>query len=393
MKEWKTSPPFDEDHHEPVALEEGMIPFEAMVRSAGVPIVGCNPDGRILTWNAAAAKSYGYDEDLILGRPLSTLTHPSAATAVEELLARARNGETVAPLHSVQMTRDGELLNSIISLSPLCKGESEITGIVMVAHPAHPIIEERSASRALEAGERSRVLEDAGLIAGGVAADLNQFLDAILSHCATAGEGTRESDPVRAHLERIDSEGRRSRELVEQILELVRYTGGRMTATLLEPIVQEVVRSLRASFTPEIRIQTKIDPDCPPARIRAEEFHRILVNLCINAGQSMEKRGGVLDVSLILIKTDIGFFAVHTDLREKHYLRLTIGDSGAGMKPEVIRHAFEPFFTTRPSTDGAGLGLAIVHGIVSACRGSISIQSEVGVGSTVHVFLPLADAG
>ena len=112
------------------------------------------------------------------------------------------------------------------------------------------------------------------------------------------------------------------------------------------------------------------------------------MNLCTNAGHAMEEKGGVLDVALMDTELDSGFTATHQGLKPGPFLKITVTDTGYGMKPHVLDRIFEPFFTTRPPGEGTGLGLSVVHGIVNSHGGGIYAYSEPGKGSTFHVYLP-----
>jgi len=123
------------------------------------------------------------------------------------------------------------------------------------------------------------------------------------------------------------------------------------------------------------------------------QIHQVLMNLCSNAAHSMLGKGGVLRVSLTRVEVDPGVTFQQLEVKPGHYLRLTVSDTGHGMAPEVRDRAFDPFFTTKNPGEGTGMGLAVVHGIVKNHEGAITLESEAGKGTTVHVFLPWVQAG
>jgi CheY-like chemotaxis protein len=123
------------------------------------------------------------------------------------------------------------------------------------------------------------------------------------------------------------------------------------------------------------------------------QIHQILMNFCTNAGHAMREKGGVLEVTLEDIEVDPDFAARHADLKPRPYLNLTVSDTGHGMTPEVLKRIFDPFFTTKEKSEGTGMGLSVVHGIVNSYGGTINVYSEPGEGSSFEVFLPAIERG
>jgi CheY-like chemotaxis protein len=121
------------------------------------------------------------------------------------------------------------------------------------------------------------------------------------------------------------------------------------------------------------------------------QIHQIIMNLCTNAAQAMRENGGILDVSLHQVQADQDLCAAHPDLRPGPCVTLTVGDTGCGMTPEVLDRIFEPYFTTKEKGEGTGLGLAVVHGIVTGYGGVISVKSESALGSVFKIYLPAVE--
>jgi CheY-like chemotaxis protein len=157
-------------------------------------------------------------------------------------------------------------------------------------------------------------------------------------------------------------------------------------------IVNEVIKMLRPSLPSTIEINSRIDPHAETIFVDPTRVHQILMNLCTNAFHAMEDTGGTLDI--VLEETVLDEKAV-----EKHelsgkagvYIQLTVRDTGQGISPEIRDKIFDPYFTTKEHGKGTGMGLAIVHGIVKSYGGFISIESEPGQGTAVHIFFPVAN--
>ncbi|MBU0728927.1 MAG: response regulator [Proteobacteria bacterium] len=113
-----------------------------------------------------------------------------------------------------------------------------------------------------------------------------------------------------------------------------------------------------------------------------------MMNLCTNAYQAMFENGGILEINLQAVQVDKQLALQHPNLHVGQYVRLTVTDTGTGMDPYLLERIFEPYFTTKPLSEGTGLGLAVIHGIVMNLGGAITVQSRVGIGTSFNVFLP-----
>jgi CheY-like chemotaxis protein len=153
-----------------------------------------------------------------------------------------------------------------------------------------------------------------------------------------------------------------------------------------------VLNLLRATLPTTIEIRTRIDDRSGAVLADPTQIHQVIMNLCTNAYQAMQERGGVLEVTLdnILMGPEA---AVSPPLPPGSYLRLAVRDTGPGMDPQIRERIFEPYFTTKETGEGTGLGLAVVHGIVSRLGGAIMVESQQGQGSSFQVYLPRLKRG
>jgi CheY-like chemotaxis protein len=196
---------------------------------------------------------------------------------------------------------------------------------------------------------------------------------------------------ARNYFEEIKSASSRANDLVRQILLFSRKQDSERKTISLLPIVTDALALLRATLPTNVEFRTALGSAVPAVAANATQVYQILVNLGTNGGQAMPD-GGVLSVSLDHIHTDRGEAATCGELREGEYVRISIQDTGIGMTRATIDRVFEPFFTTR-GIEGIGLGLSIVHRLVKDHDGAITIESEVGKGSTFRVYFPVVSAG
>jgi len=234
---------------------------------------------------------------------------------------------------------------------------------------------------------QSEKMEAIGTLAGGIAHDFNNILFSIIGFTEMTMDDIEKGSPAESNLKQVHKAGQRAGDLVKQILTFSREDAQEQKPFQAKYVVKEALKFLRASLPSTIEIAQDIQSDWLLMG-DSTQIHQVLMNLCTNAGHAMEEKGGVLDVALMDTELDSGFTATHQGLKPGPFLKITVTDTGYGMKPHVLDRIFEPFFTTRPPGEGTGLGLSVVHGIVNSHGGGIYAYSEPGKGSTFHVYLP-----
>jgi signal transduction histidine kinase/ActR/RegA family two-component response regulator len=236
---------------------------------------------------------------------------------------------------------------------------------------------------------QAQKLEAIGTLAGGIAHDFNNILASVLGYTELLLEDVEKGTKVEDKLQGIYTAGNRAKDLVNQILTFARQTDEEIKPINVGRIAKEALKLLRASIPTTIEFRENLDSD---ALINGNptQVHQIFMNLCTNAAHAMEADGGILKVSL----TDIAFTEpeaiAHEILSPGNYLKIEVSDTGTGIEPEVLSSIFEPYFTTKSAGEGTGLGLAMVHGIVSGYRGVITVESDPGRGTAFFIFLPQA---
>ncbi len=236
---------------------------------------------------------------------------------------------------------------------------------------------------------QAQKLEAMGTLAGGIAHDFNNLLNGIMGFTEMSLVRLPPDSPVRRDLTEVMRASERAADLVRQVLAFSRMGDQEARLVQVRPIAAEALKLLRASIPTTVEIRSDLASD---GTVMADpgEIHRILVNLCTNSYLAMRERGGLLTIGLREISLDDGFCAGHPGVRPGRFMRLTVADTGHGMPPEVMARIFDPYFTTRAGEGGTGMGLAVVHGIVSKRGGAITVESEPGRGATFDIYLPLA---
>lgn len=233
-------------------------------------------------------------------------------------------------------------------------------------------------------------LEAIGTLAGGIAHDFNNILGAILGYADLLKMDVPENSTEQYNLDQIIQAGMRASQLVKQILTFSHKAEQKFTEVRIAGIIDEVVKLIRATLPSSIEIKTDVANDRDMVFADASQMHQLLMNLCTNAYHAMQENGcGLLNITSESFATDVEHQVNGFILSPGKYVKISVSDTGRGIKPNILKHIFDPFFTTKPVGQGTGMGLSVVHGIVKSHSGEISVSSEVDNGSVFSVYLPL----
>jgi nitrogen-specific signal transduction histidine kinase/ActR/RegA family two-component response regulator len=235
---------------------------------------------------------------------------------------------------------------------------------------------------------QAQQMEAIGNLAGGIAHDFNNILSAVIGFTELALDSAGTGSLIADYLQEVYAAGKRARELVGQILTFARKSDKEFKPIRVDLVVKEVLKLIRSSIPSTIEIKQNIASHSLVMG-NATQMHQIVMNLCTNAFHAMEDRCGVIEVNLkdIVLKGEEK--GEPLGLKVGMYVELTISDTGTGIPPQIIDSIFEPYFTTKSPGEGTGMGLALVHGIVESCRGKIAVDSQLGKGTTIRIFLPI----
>jgi PAS domain S-box-containing protein len=264
---------------------------------------------------------------------------------------------------------------------------NEIAAIGDMAKVAAIAIERKQADEALR---QTQKLESLGTLAGGIAHDFNNILGAILGNVALARQDGVLPETAGLRLEQIQKSALRARLLVQQILAFSRRQAPQPVRQPLGPLVLDALDLLRATLPANVQLHTQLGQALPEVEADGTQVQQVLMNLCTNAWHAMAGAQGQIEVGVENVVVDLVAAAALPGLRPGRCAHLWVRDDGSGMDEATRARIFEPFFTTKPVGSGTGLGLAVVHGIVSEHHGAITVDTAPGQGAVFHVWLPAA---
>jgi len=231
-------------------------------------------------------------------------------------------------------------------------------------------------------------MEALGTLAGGIAHDFNNILAVILGYAELSLYDLAPGSNEWHNLQQILIASGRAKHLVQQILAFSRQSEQQRQPVYLQLILAETLTLLRASLPSTIELRQSLATHTGMVLADPVQLQQVVMNLCTNAEYAMRPKGGQLDICLDSVDIDATMAATLPDLRPGSHIRLTGRETGHGMTPEVLERIFEPFFTTKGPGEGTGMGLAVVHGIISSYTGAITVASTPGQGTTFAIYFP-----
>jgi PAS domain S-box-containing protein len=369
------------------ALRESERQFRLLVSGVtDYAIYMLDPNGIVISWNAGAERIKGYSADEIIGQHFSRFyTEPdrSAGIPARALFTATQEGRFEA--EGWRVRKDGTMFWANVVIDPIRGEAGELIGFAKITRD---ISERRNAELALEESQRQRAhaqrMDALGQLTGGVAHDFNNLLMIVSGHIHAIKKAVADDPKLSRAANAIAYAAKRGETLTRQLLTFSR----RQT---IHPAVMQVAERIRAArpilesfVSSAVRVSIAIGPDIWAIKVDDSEFELALVNLAINARDAMPK-GGVLaitaeNVSLSVADTLAGI--------EGEFVALRVTDTGSGIGPDVLPKVFDPFFTTKEIGKGSGLGLSQVHGFAHQSGGTVRIESEIGRGTTVTIYLP-----
>ena len=369
------------------ALRESERQFRLLV--GGVTDYGLymlDPNGIITSWNAGAERIKGYAAEEIIGQHFSrfyTERDRAAGIPARALYTAGRVGRFEA--EGWRVRKDGAMFWANVVVDPIRDEQGKLIGFAKITRD---ITERRNAQLALQEAQTQRAhaqkMDALGQLTGGVAHDFNNLLMVVSGHIRTLKNAVAGDARAARAAEAIELAAQRGETLTRQLLTFAR----RQTVNPMVIQVSERIEAFRTMLASSIggsaQLVTTIGPEVWPVKVDSSELELSLVNLVLNARDAMPG-GGV--VALTAENVTLARGDIKEDI-EGDFVALHVADTGTGIAPDVLERVFDPFFTTKQVNKGSGLGLSQVHGFAHQSGGTVTIESTLGKGTTVTLYLP-----
>jgi len=366
-------------------LMESKIQYTELYDLAPVGYISLSTKGLILRVNLTFAEMLLIERSNLINQPLSASIVPEDQDIYYQYKKNLSDSEASQICELRMEQKDGSILDIRLEGCVVPKNSEDIEGyrIALIN-----ISDQKKAEREREE-YKSRLLnaqkmEAIGTLAGGIAHDFNNILYPIMGFAQLSIDELPDDNPVQENLMDILQGAKRARDLVAQILAFSSHREKDPIVIPPRPLIEEALKFLRSTIPSNIEIQQELCEIDECIMGNSIDIHEIVMNLCANAYQAMEKSGGLLTVKLNKVENDLD----GVNLPPGDYCCLSIGDTGDGIPPEIMDKIFDPYFTTKEIGKGSGLGLSVVHGIVKKYNGTIAVEGDLGKGSIFKIYLP-----
>ena len=363
---------------------------EAVIRASGNLLYEFNPVDGHLVWDGDTVSVLGLAPESISNvKEWLARVHPDDRIRLKGLRRRLLSGEISHIAMEYRFRKaDGEYTMLGVNGYSIGGNAPEAQRMIGFVKDVSEKVKAEEERLRLEAQlKQAEKMQAVGHLAGGIAHDFNNILGAILGYGELAQNRAKGDSDMSRYLDTIMGAGNRAKALVTQILSYSRAEAGEKVPVIVAPVAQEVVSLLQGSLP--LAIELKFNDECSEATVMGDptRLHQLMMNLCTNAVHAMTQ-GGVLELNLACEVLGAARKVRTGEVSPGEYVKISVKDSGHGIAPEVTDRIFEPFFTTKPAGRGTGLGLALVHAVVSEHKGFIDVASELGKGTTFTAWIP-----
>lgn len=362
-------------------IEQELRQLSKVFMDSADPIFITDLNGTILNLNTQAQHDYGWTREALLGQSIKTLVPPQQHSRLEGLLSQCQRGDEVRNVEETWWNQTGKPCLVLLTLSRLT---DEARGSSAMAIIVRDITEQKRTEAALRQAQK---MEAVGQLTGGLAHDFNNLLTIIMGNLQILKTHLK-SEPKLYQLAQAAWQGAlRGAELTKKMLAYSRKQTLQPKVIDLNQLVAGMTTILHRTLGEAIEIETMQGEGLWKTLVDPHQVETSLLNLALNARDAMPQ-GGKLTIETANVSLDGAYTASETNVIPGDYVMLAVSDTGTGMSPTVLERAFEPFYTTKDTGKGSGLGLSMVYGFAKQSNGHVKIYSEPGQGITVKLYLP-----
>jgi len=375
-----------------LAIMESEKKFRDLIEKSRDGIILVDEKGSIIEWNSGQENIYGPKRAMVVGKKIWDVQFQHEPS---EIRNEKKYKEIKGQWQNFFKTGNNPFKNDLL-INRIETSQKKIKDIqqlyftietdqgAMMACTTRDITEKLLMEKQLI---QTQKMEAMGTLAGGIAHDFNNVLGGIIGYTDLALRKIPKDSPVRRYLDQVLTASHRATDLVKQILTFSRQEAEEKKVPVqLGGIVNEALKLLHSTVSETIEIISKIEASDSYIQANPTQFHQVIMNLCTNAAHAIGEKEGIIEVKLTEEIIDDGLYK---GLKPGPHLRLTINDTGQGIKAEHLEKIFDPFFTTKKPGEGTGMGLAVVHGIIEGHHGHISVFSQEGEGTTFSILVPI----
>jgi two-component system, cell cycle sensor histidine kinase and response regulator CckA len=365
-------------------LEKANHTLRGLIDGSPLAIAAVDADGKVLGWNAAAERMFGWTVEEVLARPLPNVPDDrleESAAFRQRLLA----GQCISDLVTTRQRKDGKRIEVSVSTAPLRDVSDTAVGVIFMYSE---VTERRQLEEQLRQAQK---MEAVGQLAGGVAHDFNNVLAVIMSYGDLMLGELGADDPMSADLREVTAAAARAAGLTRQLLAFSRRQVLQPHVVQLNTLITNLEKMLRRLLRENIELTMKLETGLGYVYADAGQIEQVLVNLVVNARDAIPDAGDIA-IATSNVELDAEYGRLHAGAPAGAYIMVSVGDTGGGMTPEIQARIFEPFFTTKERDRGTGLGLSTVYGIVKQSGGFVWCYSEPGKGTTFKIYLPRVES-
>ncbi len=356
------------------SLQQGVLIIDPS--KEGHPIIYASPGFERIT---------GYSQEECIGKSCRFLQGPeSDLKAVQQIEEAVKEGQSYS-VEILNYRKDGSTFWNDLSVSPVRDSQEKITHFVC------GLIDVTQRRRLEEQVRQAQKMEAVGQLAGGIAHDFNNLLTIINGYCDFVLEELADDHPCRSDLTAIRTAGERSAELTRQLLAYGRRQVLNPRVLDLNDVVAEVGTLVKRIIGEDVSFELRPPEDVWQVKADRGQIEQVILNLIVNARDAMPD-GGRITVRVFNRDLHDRADEINPDANRKKYVCVAVEDTGDGMSQELQSRIFEPFFTTKTRDKGSGLGLSVVQGIIRQSEGYLTVDSALGMGTTMEVCLPAFDS-
>ncbi len=366
--------------------------FRGVFDQAAVGVARLTPDGKGVEVNNKLCDIVGYPKDELLTKTFQEITHPDGLQIDLAYVNQLLNDEIKTySMEKRYYKKSGDVIWINLTVSLMREINNDPDYFIAIIED---ITERKQAEKEREQlqskFQQAVKMQAVGTLAGGIAHEFNNLLGVIMGCADMARDEVPKDSFAKVQLDKVMKASYRVKDLVKQILTFSRQSQQQRISANLCPLVKESVKLIVASIPSSVEIKRDLDAACANTKVDPTEIQQIVMNFCSNAVWAMKEKG------LLTITLNEVNLTNHDELILKgpeagRYVKLSFSDTGCGMDKETVSRIFDPFFTTKEAGDGTGMGLSIVYGIIESYGGTIAVDSEVGIGTTFHLYFPVTD--